>query len=229
MANHDIMWGLQKIDFIDYGPSPPMERASFCREHFLSIGLEYLYRLGSARTYDERYNLLSTNAVPESDNLFLESALQAKTNESDGPNYCLDEYTPDDILLLKNKPFASSSGGDNDENSSGPYEAWRWAYEDYDHLCFYFADEHWSLRRKAYVMWDLTRLSRWEPFKQSWDGGNEPEWLGLSIAQRVFRVESRRKSIMERKKIFNVGGRGWWALGDESKIEWGHTQYLTQL
>lgn len=227
MANHDIVWGLEPIDFIDRDePSPSLERASFCREHFLSIGLEYLYHLGSAKTYDERYKLLSPNPSPESDNLFLESALQTEINEVDGPDYWLDEYTPDDILLLKNKPFASSSSsGDNDESDSGPYEAWRWAYAKYDHLCFYFADNHWNPRRKAYVMWDLTRLFQWGPIQQPWDERSEIDReTNLVAAQRSYRTLSRRRSMMERKRIFILGGRGWWAWGDERKIKWGHKQ-----
>ena len=232
VAEHDIVWGLGCVDFIDYGRSPILERDLCCREHFLSIGLEYLHHLGSAKTYDERYKLLSPTPFPESDRQFLESALQAGMNEANGPDYWLDGYTPEDLLLLKNKPFASSSssssaassGGDGDDDSdSGPYEAWRWAYAKYDHLCLYFADEHWYQRRKAYVMWDLMRLSEWEPFQQRWD---ETDWgPDLLDDEKSFlrRVEARWVSRIERERIFNLGGSGWWALGDESKIQWGHS------
>lgn len=221
VAEHDIVWGLVSIDFIDLGRSPTLGRECFCREHFLSIGLEYLHHLGSAKTYDERYRLLSPNPLPESDKEFLESALQAEDNEANGPDNWLDEYTPADILLLKNKPFASSGDAERD---SGPYEAWRWAYAKYDHRCFYFADEHWNQRRKAYVMWDLARLSEWEPYQQHLDARTETDWvLGLADdRESLTRIEARWESRTERERIFKLGGRGWWAWGDESKIQWGH-------
>lgn len=221
VAEHDIVWSLVQIDFIDYGRSPSLERANFCREHFLSIGLEYLHHLGSAKTYDERYRLLSPNPLPESDKEFLESALQVVENDADGPDVWLDNYTPADILLLKNKPFASSA---DIERDSGPYEAWRWAYAKYDYRCFYFADEHWNQRRKAYVMWDLGRLSEWENYQQYWDERIEPDW-GVDLdddREILIRMRSRWKSRNERKRIFQLGGSGWWAWGDESKIQWDH-------
>lgn len=221
VAEHDIVWGVLPIDFIDDGRSPHLQRAYFCREHFLSIGLEYLHHLGSAKTYDERYRLLSPNPVPESDKEFLESALQVEGNEANGADDWLDKYTPADILRLKNKPFASSGDAERD---SGPYEAWRWAYATYDHRCFYFADEHWNKRRKAYVMWDLARLSEWENYQQHWDERTEPDW-GVDLdddRESLIRIEARWKSKNERGRIYQLGGSGWWAWGDESKIQWGH-------
>lgn len=221
VAEHDVVWGVLPIDYIDFGRSPHLARVSFCREHFLSIGLEYLHHLGSAKTYDERYRLLSPNPVPESDREFLESALQVEGNEADGADDWLDKYTPADILLLKNKPFASSSDAERD---SGPYKAWRWAYAKYDHRCFYFADEHWNQRRKAYVMWDLARLSEWENYQQRWDERTEPDW-GVDLdddRESLIRMEARWKSMTERGRIYQLGGSGWWAWGDESKIQWGH-------
>lgn len=221
MAEHDIVWGLVSIDFIDPGRSPNLDREYCCRDHFLSIGLEYLHHLGSAKTYDERYRLLSPNPLPESDKEFLESALQAEENEADGPDYWLDEYTPADILLLKNKPFAATGDAERD---SGPYEAWRLAYAKYDHRCFYFADENWNQRRKAYVMWDLARLSGWEHYQKRWDDRTETDWyLDLeNDRESPLRMEARWKSKNERERIFRLGGRGWWAWGDVSKIQWGH-------
>lgn len=219
VAEHDTVWGLMEIDFIDFGGSPNLERPCFCREHFLSIGLEFLHHLGSAKTYDERYRLLSPNPFPESDKEFLESALQVVEHDADGPDVWLDNYTPADILLLKNKPFASS--GDPDRNS-GPYEAWRCAYGKYDHRCFYFAYEHWNQRRKAYVMWDLERLTEWENYQECWDERIEPDW-GLDLEddnEILIRNQARWQSRDERERIFHSGGSGWWDWGDESQIKW---------
>lgn len=46
----------------------------------------------------------------------------------------------------------------DDDNDSGPAEAWRWAHATYTKDRFYFLEDHRRLRQRGCVMWDLTTL-----------------------------------------------------------------------
>ena len=170
----------------------------------LSLGLNYLRRLVTAKTYKERYQLLAPNR--RSDFYFLHEGLIA-SNMVDDDDVELCEYSSEDERRYIHSPIL------NDPNP-GPAKAWRWAHEHVSRDCFVQYEYHRELRQRGYVMWDLERLEHWDLFRAPWENASEAK------SELVEEYEAMIKSFDTRSEIWHRGGRGWWSEGDESKIVW---------
>ncbi|MCJ1283012.1 hypothetical protein MMC26_002339 [Xylographa opegraphella] len=202
-AAHDIEWGEYQVKYGIYDWHAP-ENA--WKQGTLSLGLNYLRRLVTAKTYEERYQLLAHNH--RSDHYFLHEGLVASNGddeEDDAIELC--QYGSEDERRYIHSPFLNDA-------DPGPAKAWRWAHEHVSRGSFVQYESHRELRERGYVMWDLARLEQWNLFEQAWRSGMEP---------RIDFVEEYRamvRSFDARSEIYQRGGRGWWSEGDESKIVW---------
>ncbi|MCJ1382882.1 hypothetical protein MMC17_005995 [Xylographa soralifera] len=203
-AAHDIEWGEERVmyDTDDwYAPENAWKQGT------LSLGLNYLRRLITAETYEERYQLLAPNHRSDQD--FLHEGLIASNHEyEDEVELC--EYSSDDERRLIHPPFL-------EDPDPGPVRAWRWAHEHEARDSFIFANTHRQLRKRGYVMWDLERLYKWDLFRTPWRCG---EGTPFDQEQSDLEFNAMNKSFEERSKIWQRGGTGWWSEGDESKIVW---------
>ena len=98
----------------------------------------------------------------------------------------------------------------------GPGEAWRWAHFELARPQFVCGLETRELRRWGYVMWDHSRLVDSGIFDSPFDIPPEPD---LNEIRR--RAEAVIPSMIERRKLYQRGARGWWDEGDESQLTWG--------
>ncbi|MCJ1399993.1 hypothetical protein MMC11_003196 [Xylographa trunciseda] len=187
-AAHDIEWG-EHHEF----PS------------FLSLGLNYLRRLITAKTYEERYQLLAPNR--RSDHSFLHEGLLASNTDDDDDDVELCHYSTTDERRWIRPPSLH-------DPDRGPAQAWRWAHEHESRDSFVLAEPHRGLRERGYVMWDSERLQRWGFFRAPWKRGREVRF------DPVEEYEAMLRSFEERPKIYRRGGRGWWREGDESRVVW---------
>ncbi|MCJ1402995.1 hypothetical protein MMC11_006217 [Xylographa trunciseda] len=201
VAEHDIYWGEWYIPYFDDWDSPE----NFHKEGYLSLGLSYLHKIVTAETYEQRYDLISP--VLRSNDNFLYEGLQTQGEDDGQP---LPEYGNDagqiyvDALLPGSEDF-------------GPVRAWQWAHADSSRERYYFRDDQRVLRQSGYVMWDMSRISDWIELR--WD--SYPQLRSQIDDGEDERLrKAMQKSWSERSKVLQRGGRGWWAPGDESKVQW---------
>lgn len=208
VAEHDVDWGELNIPWVDTFGSSEI----WWKEGYLLKGLGFICRLSTARTYDDRHSLFTSNR--RSRWSFLSEALtRSRVDYSD--DVPLEEYNDEEERLYVNCPF-------DEDDDSGPAEAWRWVHAKSTKDHFYFLENHRRLRQRGYVMWDLKRLLGWNFFVLPIQALT-PERLPTYSSER-FEKEAKRKmqvdSFREREQIWLKGGRGWWAPGDESHIQW---------
>ena len=207
VAKHDVDWGEMSVPWIDTFDTT----ALFWKKGYLLKGLDFVFQLSTAYTYDDRHRLYWSNR--RSSGSFLSDALGPLRELSD-QGVMLKDYDDEEEKRIIKRSF-------DDDNDSGPEEAWRWAHNTKTKNRFYFLANHQPLRQRGYVMWDLQRLVNWGI-------------LNKSVAKMIVRrspasyneadetAEEREQdeSWEERSRIWGEGGRGWWAPGDESHIEW---------
>ena len=211
VAEHDVDWGELTIAWLDtFG-----DKEIFYKEGYLLQGLDFIVQLSTARTYDDRHHLLMPNQG--SAGSLLSDALTPPRMLQRG-GVPLEKYNDEEERNFVNPSF-------DDDNDSGPAEAWRWAHATSTKDRFYFLKEHRLLRQRGYVMWDLKRLLGWNFFAlpaQALALQRLPSGLERleEQAERERQYKMQEDSWAERERIWENGGRGWWAPGDESHIRW---------
>lgn len=199
-AEHDIDWAELSIDPTDYMDGNPWKQG------YLSQGLGFLHRLVTAKTYDDRHAVLSP--LKPSDSLFLQDGLRAQGVDDmhDAAVRGLRDEAPDyDVPALSV----------NDD--SGPIEAWCWAN---GAETLYYEQDQADLREWGYCLWDKARLEAWGLFNKPWTAERAYEREQKISSEEISLSERLMKSRIERSRIWRLGGKGWWAEGDESKIIW---------
>ena len=202
MAEHDVEWGQLEMDYLDDWDV----RYNYCKETYLSFGLEYLRKVIDASAYDDRCHLLMARKGEGYCSLY--DALMEQGDDNGLPE--LEYYTVEDERAYIPAQLAIDS-------DKGPKEAWGWAYAEDTNTHWYNMSRQGFLRQRGYVMWDSARLAQW--------GLLDHEWIGLP--HETFSSEEQRRrgrrmiaSFEARHKIWSRGGRGWWSFCDESRIIW---------
>ena len=199
VAKHDVAWGANCVPYLDNDLTEKVHK-----EPRLTRGLEYLYRLVTADSYDARLKILDEHDPTPRGSPYCNSRLP------DVFRYRLED---DEQLYLR--PNLSS------DHDRGPSEAWRWAHSESSMNQFYFRRNHRILRQRGYVMWDLKRLDDWGMIDTPVEdlvGPHVPYFL--EDCAWTSRHWLQERSWKERSYIWREGGRGWWAPGDESQIQW---------
>ena len=212
VAKHDVEWGEDSVPYIDddMGMGENLYKKSY-----VARGLEYVHRLVTANTYGARYEILEERDPEPRGSRRLRNHLPDVLGlqvEDDG--VLLKDYTEEMKTLHIGPPFSNDS-------DCGPMEAWLWANSNSSKGEFYFRKDHRPLRQRGYVMWDLQRLLDWKLLESPVEDVIAPHPPGYP--ERLRREAERNEqseSFKERSRIWMDGGRGWWAPGDESHIQW---------
>ncbi len=181
-------------------------RYDYWKEHYLSLGLAYLRQVVDTSVYDDRSHLFKERRGDADYSLFEALMKQGHSNHL----LELRNYTKEDEHFYISAQLAIDA-------DQGPEEAWRWAYADNEESSWYNIDEQGSLRQRGYVMWDSARLRQWGLLNHEWD---ELPLLIVSDEEQRRREHEMRESLEARHKIWRRGGRGWWSVGDESRLIW---------
>lgn len=177
------------------------------------LGLAYLHRVVTASTDEARYDAIDT--APNFDPLSLHKGLSYRPYQSHLGSLPFTQWPE----LEREQILDESHACDFD---NGPKRAWLWAHEDSYRL--YCNDEIYDrqvyLRQHGYVMWGLCRWECWGLSRMAFE-----EWEDLCNESPVPTPTEGEKAEMQysfkaRSRIYNAGGRGWWAPGDESRIVW---------
>ncbi len=126
----------------------------------LSLGLAFLHRIILAKTYNERYQLLSRRRLAQEDSLHaaLEDYFIGTGRFRRLP---LSDLTEAQQRLLIRRQVA-------DDDDHGPKDAWYWAHVDCASSDWCNTRERKHLRRWGYVMWDYARLAEWMVLDKDW-------------------------------------------------------------
>ena len=207
VAMHDVDWGGEySIEWVEtFG-----DMEIFYKEGYLLKGLEFIFQLSTTSAYDDRHRLLKSNQGSAGFHLF--KALTPLDSLQDN-GIPLEEYTDEEERLYVNPPFDK-----NEDDDIGPAKAWRWAHARKSKDSFYYLKSHRSLRQRGYVMWDFKRHVDWGMLEKA------VQDILVSLRPRylkwVAEQQEQTRSFEERQRIYEEGGHGWWAPGDESKIQW---------
>ncbi|KAL6720884.1 hypothetical protein ACLMJK_002809 [Lecanora helva] len=186
------------------------------KERLMSHGLGYIRRLVNCTTFDERCGLLEGPSAH--DNEFLFAGFLAQSCGRELMNIeSLARCSPNDMDKIFNRAPAA-------DRDSGPREAWLWAHIDrsLDDLYNYRWEGHRFLRLRGYVMWDMVRWERWGLLNEEWERSPPKEWDPeyFTGSGTKYCYDEIHESFNIRHEISRRGGRGWWAPGDESGIQW---------
>lgn len=187
-----------------------MDLDSSYKSHYLSHGLGWLRELDSAVTYSERCQLLNPEAG-EHDSDFLGETFELS---QEGTYFTLSDFTEHTVLEEVHPPFMQ-------DPDAGPFTAWWWAYKGYVGDYSTYSDPQLAqLRKMGYVMFDQDRLRRRKMLQSEYF---EPvyDWQEAHGASLLLRMKKREESRRKRSEIYDRGGRGYWAEGDESGLIWG--------
>ena len=207
VAKHDVDWGELEIEWVE----PFGDKEITYKEGYLLKGLEFIFQLSTTSAYDDRHRLLMSNQGSAGLHLF-EALTPADPLQHNG--IPLEKYTDEEERLYVNPPFDNH----DDDDNIGPAEAWRWAHARNAKDRFYYLKSHRSLRQRGYVMWDFKRHLDWGLLKKP--VADILVSLRPGYLRRVAEQQEQTESFEERLRIWEKGGRGWWARGDESQIQW---------
>lgn len=218
LALHDVKWGKSEVDIVGDDAAP----RNFQKEYVLSMGLVFLRDLVDAHTYEQRHQLLGP--PPPSDDRFLHEGLENQPRYNtwrEFRRHMLQESSSID------KPFFHDAGVTAAaEDDTGPAKAWNWAYgkrnQDREVFRSYYDPSFYDLRAWGFVWWDCARLNDWGHIRRSVSqrkiqGNSYVDYMPKDL------VPSKKelvKSWGERAKVWDQGGRGWWAERDKSRIVW---------
>ena len=124
----------------------------------LSLGLASLHRIILAKTYNERYQLISRQRLAKED-----SFRAALDNQ---PRRVGRQIPLSNLTEAQRDSWIHRQVADDDDH--GPRDAWHWAHGDCAFGYWYNTKERKSLRRWGYVMWDYARLAEWVVLDRDW-------------------------------------------------------------
>lgn len=200
VARHDVVWGEHRVPYAN-GP------ASTHIQHVLSLGLEALYHVITAKSWEDKRDALCVREMPPGRSLhFLHDPLENLRGEPAA--IISDEGIDDEDLRMMSDqpPFC----GDGD---AGPEKIWMVPRQ--RSALAYYEEEHLIHRRWGYVMWDEKRLQALRVLEKPLLKEEKPE-PGTEIPP----VEDMQKSWDARAAIYERGGRGWWEENNESWVTW---------
>jgi hypothetical protein len=179
----------------------------------LSNGVEFVYKLTIADSYDVQYSMLRSTLEVEGGRVNLAESLREILGDIDGRP--LEEISQEELLDHVERP----SDHVEDDADPGPYEAWRRgnAHSTLEETLM-FPETAW-LRERAYVLWDGARV---QEQGESIFGDAPPEYQDVYTRQES---KEMHESFAERSKIWQKGGRGYWTRGDTSRIVWPESDY----
>jgi hypothetical protein len=172
-----------------------------------------VYQICSAETYEARHRLVydRRSDCPPFKYGFLYEALE-QVNEADDGLY-LSDFSPADEHRHIIAPFFNDS-------DHGPVKMWKWAHKDETCRNFVYQGNRQYLRDWGYVMWDLARLEDLGVFEKAWDIDDACNASRLASEEELRHVAEMETSWEQRSRIYRAGGRGWWSVGDGSRIVW---------
>lgn len=148
---------LQAVNVHEYGDkyeSPDIK-------HILSLGLERLQQIVTAKSCETQYSLLAGESFGLRILYFLADGLQS-SNQLVGRQR-LGDYTQAQYeALVRARPAFAP------ESDTGPADAWRWAHENHEATEFAYSRDHTALRAHGYCLWDRARLDAWPTFHQKY-------------------------------------------------------------
>lgn len=175
-------------------------------------GIEFLEKVTTASTYDERHYLLNEDlfvarSFPSLDSLLL---------GSNPDNFTRRPQRLDDKAMAKLRKGPSMfSKWDPD---TGPAEIWFQAHKGRDTSYYVVSDTHTASRQVAYVMMDLCRkeaIARFNGPRKSkqWEDAFDNDKYEDEYEDQII-------SCKIREAIYNGGGRGWWSFKNSTRIKW---------
>lgn len=193
VAAHEVEWGERNISVHEW---------SYI-ESFLSLGLGFVHRVVEAKTYEERFETLRLELSMDID--FLTHTLNEEDFENADKN--VGDLTEEERGVILHPQFFP-------DPDPGPAEIWFWAYAAYSVGYVYAETDQRFLRKRGYVFFDQARLNEWEVFSKPFENVGDP-----SEEESIYE-DDMNHSYEERDRIWELGGRGYWSEGDESKLVW---------
>ena len=179
-------------------------------------GLEWLHKLVTASTYDERYQMFLPCLSTSSDfigSMFVYAIPLPVPGLELFDEELLSELSEEDQFKILNRNFAK-------DLDKGPSKAWHWAYQEMLVVELYYGLAQEQLRERGYVMFNFDRLYKWNVFSAPFDMQEAyKDWCNRRLEQHTDHFDMM-KSWKERSNIWLRGGRGWWSNEDENKLIW---------
>ncbi|KAJ5554104.1 zinc finger domain protein [Penicillium frequentans] len=203
VAAHDIRFGELSIPWVKFESS--------WIQGYLSLGVNYLEKVITASTYEERHRLLDEKLLlADNTPVLAECLIDSNDLYFGGETDELDDHAMRQLRQLPS-PYTAC------DPDTGPAEIWFQAHEGDDRTQYVSAEPHRASRKIGYVMMDLSRRQDIASF----DGPQKSiEWDNYDDENYHKEYARQLKSFEIRSEIYLRGGRGWWSEGDTTRIQW---------
>lgn len=161
---------------------------------FLARGLISAHTVVKTESFERRKEILG----PPPKGLIqptLESIIEKILEAGNFP--LLYEFDDDDNLEFIKRPLWQ-------ENDPGPEVSWRWAHQEQHPDNFFFSVTTLPLRKFAYVLWDMDRLTALDILSQPWESEDPDQLLGIEeqrIEQNHHDIGRRVRAMLQEGKI----------------------------
>jgi hypothetical protein len=177
-------------------------------QYVLSLGLEVIWDVITAESYQDRYQLLESKGCPSKMDVFLYGALWQV-------NVWREYQHPAEDPESAHVPRALSR-----ELDAGPKQAWLWAHRDPDNRAWIYARPWHYDRQWGYVLWDKSRIEAVGLLESPWTAPGPSADMFIDREEDQQERTRMQNSWDQRAKVWSSGGRGWWSWEDESRVEW---------
>jgi hypothetical protein len=197
---HDVAWAEYSVEYAKDFDSGYLQ-------YLLSLGVEKLYEIVRADSYESRYKLVYQK-YPSSKKFLYDGLSYAwPRNMSPFTHPFLTFYTEKVSFF--------------EDTDTGPVDAWSWAHElEVQVENFVFSKHRRYLREWGYVFWDRKRLDVMGCLETKWRHCAYPKSLKRGDGTLCWNMPSLHASWKRRQAIHIAGGTGWWSEEDESKVQW---------
>ncbi|KAI1258536.1 hypothetical protein F5Y18DRAFT_345125 [Xylariaceae sp. FL1019] len=211
LVDHDVTWGYLKVPYIDRHGSDEARAV-------LSEGIDKIYRLAQASTYEQYHALLSRGEDRFSEPLrlavFVDYGIEKGANPLFPPFLPLEELNDEDKRFVISKPFYN-------DPDPGPASMWEWVYRDFFPGELVGSPFMRVFRQWAFPLWDHSRLTTTGILGDSDIPGDlinsELEFEEYCIPSRLEFLEQTQNA---RTEIWKMAGHGWYNHKDKRRIEY---------
>jgi hypothetical protein len=210
-VDHDVTWGYLGVAYID-------QHSCDYAQEILSQGLEKIYHLSRASTYEQLHKLLSLGEdrwnEPGFATWFLDRGLECGANWVPLIPDALSLLDDEDGDFVIGRPFY-------DDSDPGPTSMWEWVYRD-DLAGEVVASSRYIAHRQwGFPFWNSSRL-RDALLLGNPDipGPIKSNELGLEAYSTPERLEALKESQKLRSAIWSKEGTGFFSRQDQTKIVW---------
>ncbi|KAK1846592.1 major facilitator superfamily transporter multidrug resistance [Colletotrichum chrysophilum] len=217
---HDVGFGKRKVDYLR------LWTKNKSRQLWLSQGIEYIDDVTMQHDYESKKRMLeTTDGVHYAHFPEVLCGIEPQMFSIDYWRRSWRMTFADGATIITTKEGVLSRvlREEDKDHDLGPRESWIAANLGMRKCVSLLMDGNDWLRECAYLFWDWDRVRRYQ-LSGLWQ--HAP--VRMPYTKCGANIKEMKESFVERSKIWDEGGRGYWSKGDTSRIVWPESEAMEQ-